>query len=201
VSPPVVDRDLPEDVLRAKCREALLRRGVVGGCMIFHGFRENKERGCLEWSPHYHSLAFAVGREKCRDCKRVCFRGCGGFVDRNYRCGEEDGYLVKVHGKRKTLLGTAHYQLNHATIRLGIRRFHSVTWFGALSYRKFKGEKLKAEDACPACGGEMVKSFYVGKRHITKDLGNPDYVAVFADDEFDSSGEPNYIDAVGGRVG
>ncbi|MCJ7425228.1 hypothetical protein MUP01_13320 [Candidatus Bathyarchaeota archaeon] len=200
VSPKVTDHGLPESVLRVKCRKALLDRGVEGGCMIFHGFRENKERGCLEWSPHYHVLGFVVGREKCRKCKMTCFRGCGGFVDRNYRCGEEDGYLVKVHGKRKTVFGTAWYQLNHATIRLGVRRFHVVTWFGSASYCKFKGQKPVSEDTCPACGGEMVRSVYVGKRHIAKEVGDPDYVAWFVDDELDSLGEPNYIDVVGGRI-
>ena len=199
VSPKVADRDLPESVLRVKCRKALLDRGVEG-CMIFHGFRENKERECLEWSPHYHVLGFVVGREKCRGCKRVCFRGCGGFVDRNYRCGEEDGYLVKVHGKRKTVVGTAWYLLNHATIGVGLKRFHAVTWFGSCSYRKFKSEKVKAENLCAACGGEMARCFHIGKRHVVKDIGSADYVPLFVDDEFDESGEPNYVDAVDGRV-
>jgi len=201
VSPKVADRDLPESVLRVKCRKALLDRAVEGGCMIFHGFRENKERKCLEWSPHYHTLGFVAGREKCRGCKRVCFKGCGGFVDRNYRCGEEDGYLVKVHGKRKTLVGTAWYLLNHATIRVGLRRFHAVTWFGSTSYCKFKSEKVKTENLCAACGGEMARCFHMGKRHIVKDIGSADYVPLFVDDEFDASGRPNYVDASGGRYG
>lgn len=200
VSPKVADRNLPESVLRVKCREALSDRGVEGGCMIFHGFRENKERKCLEWSPHYHVLGFVIGREKCRECKRECFKGCGGFIDLNYRCTEKDGYLVKVHAKRKTIFGTAWYQLNHATIRLGVRRFHVVTWFGNCSYSKFKGVKSKSEDVCPACGEEMGRCAYVGKRHIVKDVGDPEYVPWFVDDEFDSSGLPNYVDIGGGRV-
>jgi len=200
VSPKVADRDLPENVLRVKCREALLQRGVEGGCMIFHGFRENKQRKCLEWSPHYHVLGFIVGREKCRKCKKTCFKGCGGFVDRNYRCTEEDGYLVKVHGKRKTVFGTAWYQLNHATIRVGIKRFHTVTWFGSVSYRKFKSETMRSEDVCPACGEEMDRCAYVGKRHVVKDVGHPEYVAWFVDDEFDEHGKPNFVDVVGGWV-
>ena len=58
VSVPVVDRDLPESVLRVKSRKALFDRGVTGGCMIFHGFREDKKRHVLVWSPHYHALVF-----------------------------------------------------------------------------------------------------------------------------------------------
>jgi hypothetical protein len=43
----------------------------------------------------------------------------------------------------------------------------------------------------------MVKSLYVGKRHIVKDIGSPEYVPLFVDDEFDVFGEPNYVDFAG----
>ena len=48
------------------------------------------------------------------------------------------------------------------------------------------------------CGGEMVRAVYVGSRRIVKDVGHPDYVPLFVDDEFDENGEPNYIDVDGG---
>jgi hypothetical protein len=198
VSPKPADRNLPERVLREKCRKALLDRGIEGGVMIFHGYRINRVRGVLEWSPHFHCLCFASARDKCRACKRTCLRGCGGFVDRNYRCGEKDGYLVKVHAKRKSIFGTAFYEMHHATIRLGIRRSCTVTYFGSAAYNKFKSEPLQCEDVCPACGEEMNRSVYVGKRRIVKDIGSPDYVPLFVDDEFDESGQPNYVE-VGGR--
>ena len=196
----VADRDLPDSVLREKCRKALSDRGVIGGCMIFHGFREDRSRGVLAWSVHYHVLGYIKGGYSCRDCKKSCFKGCGGFVDRSYRCFERDGCIVKVLGQRKTVVGTAWYQLNHATIRVGIRRFQSVTWFGVCGYRKFKSEKLKAENLCPACNDEMVRCHHVGDRHIVKDIGSADYVPLFVDDEFDGSGAPNYVEAVGGRI-
>jgi hypothetical protein len=41
----------------------------------------------------------------------------------------------------------------------------------------------------------------MGKRHIAKDVGDADYVPLFVDDEFDVSGEPNYVEVVGGRFG
>jgi len=201
VSVPVGDRDLPESVLREKCRKALFDRGVIGGCLIFHGFREDKERHVLAWSVHYHALVYIEGGYKCRDCKKTCFKGCGGFVDRSYRCFENDGCIVRVLGKRKTVVGTAWYQLNHATIRLGIKRFQSVTWFGICSYRKFKSEKVKTENSCPACDSEMGRCSYVGKRHLVKDVGGAEYVPLFVDDEFGEDGIPNYPDAAGGRFG
>jgi hypothetical protein len=201
VSVPVADRSLPESVMREKCRKALVNRGVIGGCLIFHGFREDRQRHVLAWSVHYHALVYIEGGYKCRDCRKTCFKGCGGFVDRSYRCFEGDGCIVRVLGERKTVVGTAWYQLNHATIRLGVKRFQSVTWFGICSYRKFKSVKVKTENLCPACNGDMVRSAYVGKRRIAKDIGSVDYVPLFVDDEFDVSGEPNYIDVVGGRFG
>jgi hypothetical protein len=196
----VVDRCLPESVLRVKCRKALFDRGMTGGCMIFHGFRENKVRKVLDWSPHYHFVGYVEGGYGCRGCKKGCV-GCSGFEARTRECFEKDGCVVRVLDERKTVFGTAHYQLHHATIRVGVKRFQSVTWFGVCSYRKFKSEKVRSEVLCPACHDEMVKSVYVGKRHIVKDVGEVGYVPWFVDDEFGEGGEPNYIDVVGGRSG
>jgi hypothetical protein len=64
---------------------------------------------------------------KCVHTREDC-ASCVGFKGREVRGFAKDGYLVKVHGKRETVFGTAYYQLNHATIRYGIRRFHVVTW-------------------------------------------------------------------------
>jgi hypothetical protein len=61
VSVPPVDRNLSETVLREKCMRAMLVRGVLGGAKIFHGFRIDKVRKVLVWSPHFHSLSFISG--------------------------------------------------------------------------------------------------------------------------------------------
>ncbi|MDH5483493.1 MAG: hypothetical protein OEY22_11560 [Candidatus Bathyarchaeota archaeon] len=204
VSVAVKDRDLRESVSRKNCREALFDRGVGGGAMIFHGYRIDWKRKCLVWSPHYHALGVVSlegGFDRCRDCVHDC-RDCGlcdGFKVREVRGFAKDGYLVKVHETRKTVFGTAYYQLNHATIRVGLKRFHVVTWFGSMSYRMFEGEKLVSEDVCSVCGGEMVRCFHAGKRRIVKDVGDIGYVACFVDDEFDERGEPNYVEIVGSR--
>jgi len=194
------DYDLSESVLRAKCRKVLFDRGIIGGGMIFHGYRVDKKRDVLFWSPHYHVLGFVVGGySRCRECFRKwnCLRGCGDFDDRAWQGFQSDGYFVKVFPQRKTVFGTAFYQLNHATIRVGVKRFHSVTWFGCCGNRKFKSVNLDAEVLCPACKAVMVRSVYVGMRYIVKDVGHVDYVPWFVDDEFAENGQPNYID-VGG---
>jgi hypothetical protein len=99
-----------------------------------------------------------------------CVKGCGGFVDRNYRLNEVDGVYVKVKGKRKTLFGTAWYQLHHSTIKTDVKRFHVVTWFGVCSYRELKiSKELRAKyDAmhrskCPICGSDLVRHEYCGR--------------------------------------
>jgi len=206
VSPSVVDRCLPESVMRKKCRDALKDRGVIGGEMTFHGFRINKERDALVFSPHYHFLGFVEGKngfDRCRACvhKREDCGSCDGFKGREVRGFKKDGYLVKVERKRKTVFGTAWYQLNHATIRVGIKQFHVVTWFGSCANLKFKSEMSKADIVCPVCSSDMVKSMHMGKRFIIKDIGHCDYVSWFGDDEFDEDGNPNYVAVVGSRGG
>ena len=89
--------------------------------------------------------------------------------------------------------------MNHATIKLGIKRFHVVTWFGVCGNCKYKSQKAMSENVCLACGDDLVRSAYVGKRHIVKDVGHAGYVSVFPFDEFDEDGAPNFIDFIGGR--
>ena len=199
VSPPIVDHNLPESVLRVKCRKALSDRGVVGGTMIFHGFPIDRERGVLMWRPHYHVLAFIFGGYgKCRGCKKVCFMHpeCSGFERRTRLLYESDGCIVKVLARRKTVFGTAFYQLNHATVRLGVKRFHTFTWFGSCGNRKFASDKAMAKVVCPACGDEYERDFYIGKEPFVKNVGHPNYKAVFLRPEFDENGKSNYMGSV-----
>lgn len=139
-------------------------RGVIGGCLIFHRDRFNWVNNCRVpyWSFHFHILGFAPDRQKCRDCKKVCFRGCGGFIDRNYRIGERDGCVFKVLGQRKTVEGTAWYTLNHSSYRVDMKRSNVVRWFGVCSYRRLKVKIEKRKEGCPACGEELIKLLYFG---------------------------------------
>jgi hypothetical protein len=59
---------------------------------------------------------------------------------------------------------------------------------------------LKSEKVCPICQEEMVRCVYVGAKHHAKNVGDADYVPLFADDEFDDDGQPNYIE-IGGHDG
>ena len=151
-------------------KKALKIRGVIGGCFIPHGFRYDPIKQWY-WIPHYHVLGFILGGYgKCRGCAK-CKKGCGGFVDRNYRRNEIDGIYVKVKGKRKSVFGTAWYQLHHASFRTDKKRNNVVRWFGVCSYRKLKITKeLRKEwdklhkPKCPICGSELVRHEYCGRK-------------------------------------
>jgi hypothetical protein len=163
VSVPLEWYALSFDDLVKRVLKALKNRGVVGGVMIFHRDRF-RGKGYTDpyWSFHFHVLGFASDRDKCRSCKKTCFRGCGGFVDRNYRLNEKDGCLVKVLGKRKSVVGTVWYQLHHSSYRVGAKRHNVVRWFGVCSYRRLKVVIPKVIHKCPLCGNDLVGCQYVG---------------------------------------
>jgi len=198
---------LKYEVLRVKVVKTLTDRGVVGGVLIFHGARYNLRQSWY-WSPHYHCLGFIAGGYRCRSCTAVCFKGCGGFRDRSYRCYEKDGCVVKVKGERKVLYGertavynTAVYQLGHATVRSGVARFHVATWFGVCSYHKLKVTVEKHKDLCPICASDLVKVHYLGARRIVKGKGDFGYFASFTDDALAGDGSPNWCLADSGDSG
>jgi hypothetical protein len=201
VSVPYCDADLPMDVLREKCAKAAFDRGISGFCLIPHARRIDRENKKLKRSPHFHGIGFIDGGfDRCRDCvhDRDDCASCDGFKGREVRGYAKDGYLVKVHARRKTIEGTAKYQLGHATTRLGIRRSPIVTWWGTMATRKYKSHPLPVEDKCPVCGEEMVRAIKVGKGRVVKDFGDPEYRVAFPVAEFDADGSLNYVDVGGG---
>ena len=159
---PPKDYGLSFKALRSQAIKALKRRGVIGGVLIFHGFRYNVRKQWY-WSPHFHCLGFILGGYRCRGCREtVSCLSCGGFEGRTRREYKKDGYIVKVFGKRKTVFGTAWYQLNHASIKKNTTRFHVATWFGACSYRKLKVTAELKKRVCPICQHDIVKLRYFG---------------------------------------
>jgi hypothetical protein len=103
-----------------------------------------------------------------------------------------------VLGKRKTVFGTAWYQLNHSSIKVGVRRFHVCTWFGVCSYRRLKVTVEKKKVLCPICSEELVKLRYLGVRRIVKVKGECGYVGSFVDDLVDGDGSLNWCESSSG---
>jgi len=85
---PRSDYDLPLKEARRKDIEVLLGRDVIGGLMILHGQRIDKETGVESFSPHWHVLGFIRGGYHCRECdhKWNCTAGCGGWDARIMSC-------------------------------------------------------------------------------------------------------------------
>lgn len=128
--------------LKTGCRTALAACGIIGGCLIFHPFREREDKSWFV-SPHFHVLGF-------------------GWVSRTGDVFRESGYLVKNLGVRKSLFATAFYQLSHAGVYMEKPKLHTITWFGALSYAKLKLPKDDDRDLCPLCSGELVRLSWRG---------------------------------------
>jgi len=170
------DYGLSEDELNAKVLEGLKARGVVGGCIIPHHARFERGRG---WylGIHKHVLGYIRGgMRRCRGCSHVnekgsrffC-KGCSGFYGVSKEFYKKDKLIVEVKDKRKSVFGTAWYQLHHATIRRDKKRVHVVKWFGICSYRKMKIPKearkeydAKRKPKCRICGSELVRHEYCG---------------------------------------
>lgn len=200
VSAPESDYGLDWSVLRRKAKIVELDREVLGACLIPHAFR--KVNGMLRFRPHFHSLGFVNGGfDACRNCvhtKADCSE-CENFKGRQVRGFAKDGWIVKVESKRKSVVGTAHYLLTHATVKVGLKRTHVVSWFGVLgNNRGVKSRKVKAVAVCPICkisgvDSEMAPKRFLGKEFIAKDIGDPDYRRVFPMEEFDPSGMPNFV--------
>jgi len=196
-SVPLRDYGLSFGDLRARMVKAVYARRVIGGVLIFHGFRYTVQKHWY-WNPHFHVLGYILGGYGCRNCKKQICSECGGFEARTRKVYEQDDYIVKVLGKRKTVFGTAWYQLNHSSIDVTKKRFHVATWFGVCSYRKLKVTVEKKKELCPICSEELVKLHYSGARRIVKDRGACGYVASFVDDLVDGDGSVNWCEASSG---
>lgn len=186
----------------------------------FEAFIQRKEMGWY-WSPHFHILGFIDGGYRCcRKCSNAkldkkgsvrvintdkCLACKVGFEGRTRReyfkegglfgvGGGSKGYIVKVQGKRKTVHGTAWYQLNHCSIVKGSSRAHAVYWFGVCSYVKLKlkkGDRIKKHDVCPICGYELEAVKYVGDDEQDPVLTY--WIREWEEPFFDKNGAPKWI--------
>jgi len=174
-SVPESDYGLSLEELRTKAIKVLVNRGIIGGAMCVHGFRyANREESIRKgvpfgwrWSPHMHVLGFVGGDGYgvCRHCKGAACNACSGFEGLTRREHEKDKWIVKIMERRKTVGGTAWYELNHCTIRRGTKKSHAVTYFGVVGYRKLKLTNVKdvgVKHKCPICGSDLTRIRYLG---------------------------------------
>jgi len=204
ISVPSWDYGLTLKCLRRKVTKILYDCGIIGGVIIFHGFRYNVKKQWY-WSIHFHVLGFVLGGYgRCRHCKGGNCYACDGSLGKFYKAYRSDGYskgyIVDVKGKRKksyysdkpNIFGTAWYQLNHATIDITKKRFHVATWFGCCSYRKFKLTSFRKKSLCPICGVELVWVRYNGNPFImNEDLASSEQS--FCPYAYDKYGRVTYV--------
>jgi len=143
ISPPAWLLDRPIAELRKEAYKILKNLNAKGGCLIPHPFREYKQKqldGNFKslWYPriHFHVVGY----------------GWLGNTAENYR---KSGWIVKNKGERNSNYGTIRYILSHAGIKKG---FHTLTYFGDLSYSKLSMPKYENEtNLCPYCSEMTVR--------------------------------------------
>ena len=155
LSPPAWLLNVPISELRKEAYKILKNVNAKGGCLIVHPFREVHDQktlsGKTNWYPSIHFHVVGYGWLNY------------GLVVENFR---KSGWIVKDKGERESNYGTIRYILSHAGVKKG---FHSLTWFGDLSYSKLIMPKYENElNLCPYCSEKMV-------RIVTRDgsLGEP----------------------------
>jgi hypothetical protein len=135
--------------LRKKAYRVAKKCNIFGGSLMFHAFR--KDSGGWYFSPHFHLLGY-------------------GWVKNVEEVFSKDGWVVKNHGVRESVRGTAFYILTHAGVHEKIK---TITWFGCLAYsQRVKVSPLpKSESKCPVCGRMLVPLAYFGKKPLPKEEG------------------------------
>lgn len=140
ISPPSWLHSTPIRELKQIAYKILKKVNCKGGTLIYHPFRYDK--GIKNWyfAPHFHAIGF----------------GWLSCIEEIYN---KDGWIVKNKGLRDSVFATFYYQLSHAGIKRG---YHTLTWFGDLSYSKLKVEKEPNPDICPLCSNKLRPVFHYG---------------------------------------
>ncbi len=146
VSPPWGEKYDRFDLLKEKCRKLMKEAGIIGGLLIYHPFRLDKETSNWVKHPHFHVIGF-------------------GWVVNTDKISSKEGWFIINKGVRDSLHSTIYYQLSHAGVS---EKIHSVTWFGTLGYRskyakEIRVEKEELEQNCPFCDRVLVKAEYIGQ--------------------------------------
>jgi hypothetical protein len=86
----------------------------------------------------------------------------------------KDEYVVKVASageERKSVFGTAVYELGHSTYDDSVKNFRIIVWFGSCSSRQLRGVKVELPHVvCGICGSELRPVMYTGKNSCVVDM-------------------------------
>ena len=124
--------------MRRKAIRIAKRAGMIGGCLIFHPYRQDDDNKLWRWSPHFHIIGY-------------------GWINPVYK---ETGWIVRNHRVRNNLGATAYYQLSHAGVKEG---HHVITWFGTLSWAALRlPREIVEPETCPICGSRLKPLIWQG---------------------------------------
>lgn len=150
---------------RKRIMSMLKMVGVHGGVLIYHPYR---------WRCWKCGSERKMGKKTCSKCEGGVFGqyfsphfhilGVGWVMgDIVKKVFSDTGYIIKnINSGRRSIFRTAQYQLSHCAKKEGGRAF---TWFGTLSYKKFKAQPYENEgEPCPICGSIMTPLRYIGGR-------------------------------------
>jgi len=140
VSPPHWEYGKSKQELAKEAYKILKNVKGTGGAIIFHPFRYDKNLNHWYYSPHFHVVGF-------------------GWIEYTEEIYKENGWVVKNLGVRESVFSTFYYQLSHAGIKKG---YHTLVWFGDLSYSKLKIEKEPDTNACPLCRAKLRPLYHHG---------------------------------------
>jgi len=140
ISVPSWKHFMPIKEMRKEAYKILKSVNAIGGSLIFHPFRYHRDNRTWYYSPHFHCIGF-------------------GWITNTEQIYKKDGWIVKNKGVRDSVFATFYYQLSHAGVKHG---YHTLTWFGDLSYSKLKVEDGPDLDVCPLCKAKLRLVFYYG---------------------------------------
>ena len=130
--------------LAKSARRILNEVGCLGGSMIYHPFRYDKEIKTWYYSPHFHILGF-------------------GWIESVTEAYQKHGWIIKNKGSRDSTFATIYYMLSHAGIK---KRNHSLVWFGDLSYSKLDRQEIEGlsdkDQKCPYCDNDLQELVLIG---------------------------------------
>ena len=148
--------NIPFDKLRKKAYRVVKKRGILGGSMIWHPFRE-LDNGTWYFSPHFHILGFVWVRNVAEEFKKDC------WLVKNIQDGKQE----------RSVFRTAMYQLSHCGLDSN-KKHRPVSWFGVCSTagknHAFVPPMEKEKHVCPCCGDELVQLLYFGLDEKLPDL-------------------------------
>ena len=153
--------------------------------MVFHGIRHKNNPE----NPHFHVLGWVKGGyNQCRFCSRKnnCSADCDGFDNRRWQSFLKNGWFVKVMlEERKTIGGTAWYELNHCSIDPFRKRFRVTSWFGVAGYNNLGVKRVNRRSLCPECGGQMGFLKHVGSKEFVLNPKSPEFKGMSWEDHFE----------------